>query len=43
VHGRYGQGRQESELAELEILLRGVVSLYARAAKEGHSMMSVIG
>jgi hypothetical protein len=42
VHGRYGQGRQESELAELEVLLRGVVALYAHAAKEGHSMMSVI-
>jgi hypothetical protein len=42
VHGRYGQGQQASEVAELEELLRSVVDLYANAAREGHSMMSVI-
>jgi hypothetical protein len=42
VHGNYGQGRQEKELAELTQLLRAVVELYASAAREGHSMMSVI-
>jgi hypothetical protein len=42
VHGNYGQGHQEKELAELTQLLRAVVELYANAAREGHSMMSVI-
>jgi hypothetical protein len=46
IHGKYGQegaqAVQERELAELEAALRSVVDLYARAAIEGHSLMSAI-
>jgi Domain of unknown function (DUF1877) len=39
IHGNYGH---ESQLAELEAVFRAVVDLYARAAIEGHSVMSAI-
>ncbi len=44
IHGKYGQvqATQARELAELEAVLRAVVDLYARAAIEGHSVMSAI-
>ncbi|MFL5350015.1 MAG: DUF1877 family protein [Hyalangium sp.] len=39
IHGNYGQ---EKQLPQLEAVLRSVVDLYARAAIEGHSVMSAI-
>jgi hypothetical protein len=44
IHGKYGQDQasQAAELEELEPVLRAVVDLFARAAIEGHSVMSAI-
>ena len=44
LHGKYGQdpATQARELTQLETMLRAVVDLYARAAIEGHSVMSAI-